>query len=250
MGSKEGNISLGYRISRAPAPIFAAALARCEKGVLTKLDLTPISAALKAGLVPLVHGDVTFDSAWGGTIASTEDVFVYLAQEMSPARILLAADVPGVYDPNQARREERARRREEKKQMSAEESSPLEPQALELLSVEERKVATDLLGYPKHSIGRLMTPQFVAIQQHWTVAEVLAHLRREERKRAAMNQLYVVDGHGQHDSTGSADRHPRFSPASDVLAFIRPDERGRDRPGRSRHLRAEGLADVHAPHSL
>ena len=68
---------------------------------------------------------------------------------------------------------------------------------LELLSVEERKVATDLLGYPKHSIGRLMTPQFVAIQQHWTVAEVLAHLRREERKRAAMNQLYVVDGHGR-----------------------------------------------------
>jgi isopentenyl phosphate kinase len=74
-----------------------SALARCEKGVLVKLDTTPITSALKAGLVPLVYGDVIFDSAWGGTIASTEDVFVYLVQEMSPTRILLASDVPGVF---------------------------------------------------------------------------------------------------------------------------------------------------------
>jgi isopentenyl phosphate kinase len=74
-----------------------SALARCEKGLVTKLDLTPINLALKAGLVPLVRGDVVFDSVWGGTIASTEDVFAYLAQEMSPARILLVGDVPGVF---------------------------------------------------------------------------------------------------------------------------------------------------------
>ncbi len=68
---------------------------------------------------------------------------------------------------------------------------------LELLSAEERKVATELLGYPKHSVGRLMSPEFVAIKQSWTVAEVLAHLRREERKRDAINQLYVVDQQGR-----------------------------------------------------
>jgi isopentenyl phosphate kinase len=81
-----------------------SALARCEKGTVTKLDLTPIQAALKAGLVPLVFGDVVFDSAWGGTIASTEDVFTYLAQEMSPARILLAGDMPGVFGQASAAR--------------------------------------------------------------------------------------------------------------------------------------------------
>lgn len=68
---------------------------------------------------------------------------------------------------------------------------------LALLSAEERKVATELLGYPKHSIGRLMTPEFVAIKQNWTVAEVLSHLRQEERKRDTMNQLYVVDAQGR-----------------------------------------------------
>ncbi len=67
---------------------------------------------------------------------------------------------------------------------------------LALLNPEERKVATELLGYPKNSIGRRMTPHYVAIQQNWTVAEVLSHLRNEEHKRDSINQLYVVDGKG------------------------------------------------------
>ena len=68
---------------------------------------------------------------------------------------------------------------------------------LNLLSPEERKVATELLGYPKNSIGRRMTPRYVAIQQNWTVSEVLAHLRLENHKRDAMNQLYVTDSKGR-----------------------------------------------------
>ena len=68
---------------------------------------------------------------------------------------------------------------------------------LNLLTPEERKVATDLLGYPRESIGRRMTPRYVAVQQNWTVAEVLAHLRSEDHKRDWMNQLYVVDAKGR-----------------------------------------------------
>ena len=68
---------------------------------------------------------------------------------------------------------------------------------LNLLSPEQRRVATELLGYPKNSIGRRMTPQYVAIQQNWTVAEVFAELRKQEHKRDAMNQLYVVDAKGR-----------------------------------------------------
>jgi magnesium transporter len=68
---------------------------------------------------------------------------------------------------------------------------------LALLQPEERKIATDLLGYPKGSIGRRMTPHYVAIQQNWTVAEVLSHLRQEEGKRDSMSQLYVVDSKGR-----------------------------------------------------
>lgn len=41
-------------------------------------------AALDAGIVPVVHGDVAFDEELGGTIASTEDIFAFLAKEMAP----------------------------------------------------------------------------------------------------------------------------------------------------------------------
>ena len=68
---------------------------------------------------------------------------------------------------------------------------------LNLLSPEQRKIATDLLGYPKDSVGRRMTPHYVAIQQNWTVAEVLSHLRDESHKSDTMNQLYVVDAKGR-----------------------------------------------------
>src|SRR5256884_6024029 len=68
---------------------------------------------------------------------------------------------------------------------------------LNLLSPGERKIAADLLGFPKESIGRRMTPEYVAIHKNWTVAEVLAHLRRVGRDRESLNQLYVVDEQGQ-----------------------------------------------------
>ena len=64
---------------------------------------------------------------------------------------------------------------------------------LTLLSPQERKIAADLLGYPKDSIGRRMTPEYVAIQEKWTVADVLTHLRKVGRDRETFNQLYVVD---------------------------------------------------------
>src|SRR5207247_4256671 len=68
---------------------------------------------------------------------------------------------------------------------------------LNLLSPEQRKIAADLLGYPKDSIGRRMTPEYIAIQQNWTVADVLAHLRKVGRERETLNQLYVVDDKGR-----------------------------------------------------
>jgi len=68
---------------------------------------------------------------------------------------------------------------------------------LALLNPEQRKIATDLLGYPPDSIGRRMTPEYVAIKQNWTVAEVLEYLRTQSDRRGAINQLYVVDEGGR-----------------------------------------------------
>jgi isopentenyl phosphate kinase len=81
----------------APAlPIQPSASARCRDGELTGLDFRPIRMALLRGLAPVIYGDVALDSARGGTIVSTEELFAWLAPRLRPERIILAGEVPGV----------------------------------------------------------------------------------------------------------------------------------------------------------
>jgi isopentenyl phosphate kinase len=60
-------------------------------------NLAPLEAALQAGLLPVVYGDVVLDRRRGGTIFSTEDLFDYLAHRLRPERILLAGLEAGVW---------------------------------------------------------------------------------------------------------------------------------------------------------
>jgi magnesium transporter len=66
-------------------------------------------------------------------------------------------------------------------------------QLMQLLSVENLQQTTRLLGYPEESIGRLMTPRYVAVKSHFTVAETLQHIRRFGEKAETLNVVYVVD---------------------------------------------------------
>src|SRR5438309_5654768 len=70
-------------------------------------------------------------------------------------------------------------------------------QLIQLLTPEERKVAQSLLGYPEGSVGRLMTPGFVAIREDWTVKEVLDYVREHGRDSETLNVIYVVDERGK-----------------------------------------------------
>ncbi len=62
-----------------------------------------------------------------------------------------------------------------------------------LLSTEDRKEALQLLGYPEESVGRLMTPDYVAIRPEWTVEEALAHVRQKGMDSETTNVIYVTD---------------------------------------------------------
>jgi magnesium transporter len=70
-------------------------------------------------------------------------------------------------------------------------------QLIRLLTPEERRVATVLLGYPEDSVGRLMTPDFIAVHEDWTVQQVLDHVREHGRDRETLNFVYVVDDRGK-----------------------------------------------------
>ncbi|MDZ7359323.1 MAG: magnesium transporter [candidate division KSB1 bacterium] len=70
-------------------------------------------------------------------------------------------------------------------------------QLLGLLSAEELSKTRQLLGYPEESVGRLMTPEYVAIHPEWTVGRALEHIRQHGKDAETINMIYVVDYHGK-----------------------------------------------------
>jgi isopentenyl phosphate kinase len=83
-------------ISALAFPPSAAVITQ-EREIIT-WDLEPLQSALRKGLLPVVYGDVVFDTGRGGTILSTEDLFFHLALQFKPERILLAGKDPGVWE--------------------------------------------------------------------------------------------------------------------------------------------------------
>ncbi len=76
-----------------------------------------------------------------------------------------------------------------------------EKEAEELLAQmrpEEREMAEQLLDYPEDSIGRIMTPEFVSIEDDWTGGYVLEHLRAiGKERRESLHEMFVTDAQGR-----------------------------------------------------
>ncbi len=68
---------------------------------------------------------------------------------------------------------------------------------IKLLEPEERKVTLSLLGYPENSVGRIMTPDYIAAKAHWTVEKVLHHIRMYGRDSETIDVIYVIDREGR-----------------------------------------------------
>lgn len=91
----------GVRLPVIAFPPSARVIAR--DGRVSNWDIDPLHAALDQGQYPVVYGDTVFDLARGGTILSTEDLFIYLARQLKPSRMLFAGLEPGVWADYPAR---------------------------------------------------------------------------------------------------------------------------------------------------
>jgi magnesium transporter len=69
-------------------------------------------------------------------------------------------------------------------------------QLLTLLTPEERAEAVTLLGYEPGTVGRLMTPHYIAVREDWTVQHVLDYVREHGQDSETLNVIYVVDDAG------------------------------------------------------
>lgn len=64
---------------------------------------------------------------------------------------------------------------------------------IKMLDPEERKITLSLLGYPESSVGRLMTPDYIAVNSDWTIQEVLDHIREVGKESETIDVIYVVE---------------------------------------------------------
>ena len=70
-------------------------------------------------------------------------------------------------------------------------------QLLNHLSPEERAVAVTLLGYPERSIGRLMTPDYIAVRENWSIQDTLEYIRKHGKDSETLIMVYVIDEQGR-----------------------------------------------------
>ena len=68
---------------------------------------------------------------------------------------------------------------------------------LSLLTPEERSEAVTLLGYEPGTIGRLMTPHYIAVREDWSVQQVMDFVRDHGQDSETLNVIYVVDEEGR-----------------------------------------------------
>ncbi|MDP2859936.1 MAG: CBS domain-containing protein [Bacillota bacterium] len=69
----------------------------------------------------------------------------------------------------------------------------LAQQLINLLSPDDLREVRTLLGYPEMSVGRLMTPDYVAVRPEWTVGQALARIRQKGSDSETINMILVVD---------------------------------------------------------
>lgn len=69
-------------------------------------------------------------------------------------------------------------------------------QLLRLLKADDLAVARQLLGYPEDSVGRIMTPDYIAIEPEMTVAEAIEHIRKTGHDSETVNVIYVTNKKG------------------------------------------------------
>ena len=76
-------------------------------------------------------------------------------------------------------------------------NSEVVKELIKLLDPDERKITLSLLGYPEGSVGRLMTPDYIAVQIDWTVEEVIQHIREVGKDSETIDVIYVVNDKGE-----------------------------------------------------
>ncbi|MFH1821471.1 MAG: isopentenyl phosphate kinase [Methanobacteriota archaeon] len=87
-------------LQKAGIPAMAVKPSSCtvlNKGRIESMDIDPIKRMVALGLVPVLYGDVVLDVKSGVKILSGDQIVSYLARKLGASKVIMGADVDGVY---------------------------------------------------------------------------------------------------------------------------------------------------------
>ncbi|MCM0589127.1 MAG: magnesium transporter [Gloeotrichia echinulata DVL01] len=118
--------------------------------------------------------------------AQAIDVFEYLPTEVQEELINSLHDVQVVQLVEAMSPDERA-------ELFDELPAGVIKRLLQELSPEQRQATATILGYPEGTAGRVMTTEYVRLQEGLTVGEALSKIRRQDEDKETIYYAYVTD---------------------------------------------------------
>jgi isopentenyl phosphate kinase len=83
---------------RSFVPLRPMSFLTLHNGNIREAFLSPLKAALRLGIIPIIHGDLAMDDAKGVGVVSADRIASLLGQKLMVKRVLFGCDVDGVYD--------------------------------------------------------------------------------------------------------------------------------------------------------
>lgn len=95
-------VSLLLQVGLPVTGILSRGVAINAKGKLHSFNMESIRAALSKGIIPVLHGDMVFDTQWGLSVCSGDVLVAHLSQNIGAKNIFFASDVNGIFtsDPH------------------------------------------------------------------------------------------------------------------------------------------------------
>jgi magnesium transporter len=82
---------------------------------------------------------------------------------------------------------------DDRTQLLAELPGQVTQRLMNLLDAAQLEQARTLLGYPEESVGRLMTPHYVAVHPDWPIEQALRHIRAHGLDSETIDRILVID---------------------------------------------------------
>lgn len=146
----------------------------CRGGRIKHINVQVIKNFLKLGITPVLCGDVVMDEEQGFCILSGDQVISYLSQIFKPDKIILAADVDGIFDKNP------------RKFSGAELIEEINPANLEKVLQRLEAPTNDITGGIK---GKLL--ELVALANKGFEAQVINALKPGRLKKALLGEQVI-----------------------------------------------------------